>query len=245
MIDFLTLDIETLERPIPEHELEAAKAKIREKNEGQYKKPEVIEAHNQEDLEKFLERWKFSRQGSKILCVGIGLWIDIDMVDHICCPSDSEFKVLEETMYSFDTALRQHNYFGGEDCPKFYTFNGSSFDLPILASATGRNLQGISSMLLLDTKRHTDLMRHPFEQYIGGSVNLETMFKLHSILDVPEEYQIEDFPDADGSQVVEMWEKDKAENKTVGMASRIIRYSAQDCWKTGQIVLGLRQVFKV
>jgi hypothetical protein len=242
MIDFITLDIETLERPIPEHELEAAKAKIREKNEEQYKKPETVEAHCNEDLEKFQERWKFSRQGAKVLCVGIGIFEGRDMVDHICCPGDSEFQMLEETALDFDRVIHAH---ACAECPKFYTFNGSSFDLPILASACSRNLTGITNCWPLDTRQHTDLMRHPFEQYIGGSVNLETMFKLHSILDVPEKYQIEDFPDADGSQVVEMWEKDKARNKTIGLASRIVRYSAQDCWKTGQIVLGLRQVFKV
>ena len=68
---YYSLDIETLEQPLTDTELAELESSIRLEMEGKYKKEETIFAHTQEELQKRLEKRKFTRQGARILSVGM------------------------------------------------------------------------------------------------------------------------------------------------------------------------------
>lgn len=216
------LDIETLERPIPEG-LRAAKAKeFREKAEAAYKKQETIDAHAVEDFEKWKERWKFTRRGSKVLCVGLGM-VDLEMPGlrhgefQCVCSEDEEV-----------ACHRAHDFLVKYNPQKIVTANGYAFDLPIMMAAFARHDLGMPAPF--GKWDFWDLFKDPWEKYANGCESLESLAEIYGV-DFPEEaLPVADYSDPDGSMVAEMWERDKEDGK-----GRVCNYCLRDVWVTAEI----------
>lgn len=225
---YLVLDIETLEKPMPHHILEGAVKAITTKNQEQYKKPETIQSHIDEDIQNFKDKWKFSRQGAQILCIGIGYFDqNRGTSKYACFPSECEREVL---VMAFKQ-LTEMTY--GRDFP-VYTYNGDSFDWPILIRACAEH------EIYPEGKfgRTTDLIKYPFERFLS-TISLDSLYDLYKgSHQMPEELTTPGFTNPTGADVAEMWEADKADG-----GSRIRNYCLQDVEKTGRIARVVRSIF--
>lgn len=216
----LAIDIETLERPIPEYLLTEKQEYYQKKAEGRYKKPEVIEAHATTDLEAWKANWKFTRRGAQVLCVGVAE-IDHDGVcwDSIGAVVDSDEAELCRMTYELLTELRPQ---------KIVTYNGFRFDLPILLTMFARHNRIMPGSL--GKWDYIDLMKAGFEAFASESMKLDDMAELYGVEVPGDAFPVPGFPNPDGSQVAAMWEQDKLDNGT-----RVKNYCLQDVWKTAHI----------
>ena len=71
---YAAIDIETIERPMPQEIRHLYEEQLIEKLTQQYKKEETIKAHLVDGMQSFKDKWKFSRQGCEVICIGVGLW---------------------------------------------------------------------------------------------------------------------------------------------------------------------------
>lgn len=216
----IALDIETLERPLPEGVEEQKRAEFQAAAEAAYKKPETIEAHAKEDFEKWKERWKFSRKGAQILCVGVGV-LDGETPGFsigFCTPSQDE-RVVLESLLSFLECVH---------VTKVVTVNGYSFDLPILFSAMAKHGLGFSRPV--GKWGYVDLLKEPYEKYSANRESLESLCEIYGVEWPADRFPTPGFSDPNGSQVAAMWEQDLADGGT-----RIEKYCLSDVWCTAEI----------
>lgn len=216
----IALDIETLERPLPEGVEEQKKAEFQLAAEKAYKKEETIAAHAKEDFEKWKERWKFSRRGAQILCVGVGV-LDGECrgfsIGH-CLPSADEKTALE---FFVDVVQSLH-------VTKIVTANGYGFDLPILIAAMARH--GLYLPRALGKWGCVDLFKDPFEKYAASRESLESLCEIYGVEWPSDRFPTPGFSNPDGSQVAAMWEQDCLDGGT-----RVKNYCLADVWCTAEI----------
>lgn len=248
---YITLDLETLARPISEEALEARKMALEEqfirplsvitdRVHAKYVKDDTRKKHIRQECEKDEEKyeealqswcdgWKFTRRGVQILCVGIGIFEDCELVESYCNPGPIEADVLSGAFKFLETAAERHNF---PYWPEIFTFNGDSFDWLHFERACIQNR--VFPAVPFGVRSLTDLMKYPFERY-APSESLDSLCDLYGGVEVPEQFLVEDFPSPNGSMVAEMWELDQKDSE-----GRVERYCLQDIYKTGMIA-GLRR----
>lgn len=212
---YAAIDIETIERPIPEAVSVAYEAKLKEKLSAQYKKQETVDQHMAEDLAAFKNRWKFTRGGCEIVCVGVGLWSGSKDTPHVSTFIDGgEAKIIQSAL----TWLSDNNPF------KVFTYNGDAFDWPILlAKAMQYDVNLTRKIVYKDTY---DLIKYPFERFQPKAVKFDELCELCGVgAQMPTLKGIE--PPYDGSKVALMVELDKADG-----GRRVADYCAWDVAKT-------------
>lgn len=225
---FLVLDIETLERPIPEELLAAARERI----SGEYVKKDTIEKH----VNKWKDGWKFTRHGAQVLCVGFGVFTEEgDIVECFCKAAGDEETALTNALAYYQGAISKH--FPMNPTPAIYHYNGDSFDLPILLTACVRN--NLFPSTPFESAQFTDLMKYPYERFVKAE-KLDNLLKLYNVRFSPSTFELEDFPNPDGSMVAEMWEKDKSDG-----GHRVEHYCLQDVLKTGLLAAKINQVIRI
>lgn len=230
----LALDIETLAKAIPESKLREAEARIGEANAKKYKKQETIDKNNAADLEAFKDKWKFSREGAQILCIGIGAF-DEDglLLEDYCSAADDEKAVLQtsfEQMSEIINKLPTATFW-----PLIYTYNGDSFDIPHIIRASIEH--GIFPEYPFNPRNITDLMKYPFERFLSAR-KLDDLCSMYGIT-TPSQFDVPDYPKADGSMVAEMWAKDKKDGGT-----RVDKYCMQDVCKVGKLAALLNKIIR-
>lgn len=244
-VEYLALDIETLEKPMPPEVWEAKRNAVEEYNKAQYKKPETIAEHIKDDLEKFKTKWKFSREGAQILCIGVGFFdADGKMVDGWCEPSDNEAQVLRGFTSGFPKELTRIGGYAPGIWPTIYTFNGDGFDWPHIVRACSEH--EVYLPFPLKPRHCTDLMKYPFERFCANT-DLDGICALHGIPEVPAKFKLAEYPQPDGSMVAEMWNRDKLDLAAgVGTpeTERVRRYCLSDVWKVGTLAGRIRKIFE-
>lgn len=221
---YLALDIETVEKPMPEDVLaEFTKNKLEALRE-EYQKEDTVQKHLLKSQGQFLDRWKFSREGARIICIGV---YEPEVSNRWAVQSGDEEAVVR-TAFNHIRSITQE---GHSNVQRIFTFNGDKFDLPILLAAACRYKLKLGYPL----KIFTDLMKWPLE--IGlGMISLERLAAIYGV-EWPET-EIPGFPNPDGSQVAAMHD---ADGRDAG--GRVAKYCADDCQVTWEIGNRIGQVF--
>lgn len=244
MITHIILDIETLALPIPDDVMRVQTKKAFEAAEARFKKPEVIEAHAKEDVEAFMDRWKFSRQGARICCIGFGaVTTDCELVVNAVDGSringtlnspgffdDVERNTLKYFSAAIDEVVEEHGVFAA---PGLVTFNGNVFDLPILTAALSRHDVELTTRFM--PRAHIDLAQYPLERFASRKAGLGELAEIYGVdwQELAKMYPVKDFEDREitGADVQEMFEKDLAD-----IGKRVQNYCQRDIHATAKIL---------
>jgi len=226
------LDIETLEKPIPVDTMAEVEAEAKKYCEKRFVKEDVIAKNIKQRVDAFRNKWKFTRHGTQILCVGIVQFkpLENEILDRFCHPSDDEAEAVKASVDFLNT---NGAFFTRSS--KLFTYNGSSFDIPIWAAAIGRH--GAELNQVLNRYTHQDLCRYPFEKDTSGKESLDSLCGIYGIESEPP-FELECGSPLDGSQVAKMWEMDKQDD-----GSRVKQYCLWDCEKLSQLVARLSRVW--
>lgn len=193
---YAAIDIETIEKEIPAEVLAAEEQKIIERVSRQYKQDETIKKHLVDDLAKFKEKWKFSRQGCQVVCVGVGMWSAKGDAPTVITFTGEEGVIVRDAL----TMITDQRPF------KIFSYNGDSFDWPILLAKAMKH--DIKLQNPIDTRVLYDLIKYPLERFQSKPVKFDELCEIYGIdalapcLDGIE-------PPYDGSKVAEMYTLDK------------------------------------
>ncbi len=206
------MDIETIPRPASQQELQNWRVKW--KPPANYKDPEKIEAKKFEDEAKWLDKRQFNPSGAKMISIAAcSVESDGSILNHNVSSGDDITKL---TTWFRDYLAEFHDY-------KLITYNGRSFDLPIIARSLADS--GVRLKRPVGKWGVVDLYEYPFYRTPGG---LKYWCKVFGI----------EFDDSiDGSNVRELHEQ--------GNWDEIERYNLDDVRITGELYYKLTALYEL
>lgn len=225
---YAAIDIETIERPIAEEALAAEEARLIEKLTQQYKKDETIKAHLVDGMQAYKDKWKFSRQGCQVICVGVALWTsDRERTQVYTYYDDNERIVVNDSL----------KLISEQDPLKIFSYNGDSFDWPILLAKAMQHK--VQLKRVLDPRTFYDLIKYPLERFQSKAIKFDELCALCGVgVETPVLDGIE--PPYDGSKVAEMYALDKVDG-----GRRVAAYCSWDVMKTAMFAQRLMGVMGV
>jgi predicted PolB exonuclease-like 3'-5' exonuclease len=208
----IVIDIETIPRPASQNELDAWRKKW--KAPSNYKDPDKIAAKKDEDESKWLDKRKFNPSGAKMISIA-------------ACVVGKTGELLNHEVASGDdgtelsTWLRE--YLSGFADYKLVTYNGRSFDLPIIARTLADS--GVRLKRPIGKWGVVDLYEYPFYRAAGGLKYWSGVFGI-------------DFDDSvDGSNVLELYD--------AGNWAEIERYNLDDVRITAELYYKLTALYEL